>query len=271
MMRIDLWFYQYYSILTAKQRVLPNYLIIGVQKGGTTMVDHYLRKHPDVLGGLKKEISYFDLNYQRGLAWYRSHFPKKSKMGPGMVTGEASPYYIFFPLSPQRVHQQLPGVKIIIILRNPIDRAYSHYHHSCRQGRETRSFEDAFHGEQEMISNEEEKILADPNTPLYNHRHFSYFSRGLYFRQLERWLALFDRDQFLILNSDQLFNNSEETYHQVTRFLNISDWTPVNFGKKNPGSYQPMKAETRQYLANYYHQPNQRLYEMLGADFGWEQ
>ena len=118
----------------------PNFLIIGAQRCGTTSLYNYLIQHPQIVPSSKKEVHFFDLNFHLGQSWYEKHFPEVSD---NILTGEASPYYIFHPLCPKRIFDYDPSVKLIVILRNPIDRAYSHYRHIVRLGHEPLKFEDA--------------------------------------------------------------------------------------------------------------------------------
>jgi hypothetical protein len=261
--------YWHYAMATSHQRVMPDYLIIGTMKGGTSSLHNYLRMHPDVLPAYKKEIHYFDLNIEQGSAWYRAHFPPKRKKTPGKITGDASPYYIFHPLTAGRASQMLPDAKIIVVLRNPIDRAFSHYNHNRRKGRETRSFEDAIEGEFEIIDIEEDRIITNQAESLFTHRHFSYLSRGLYARQLKRWLSYYDRKNILVMKSEDLFDKTEETFLQVTRFLGLKDWMPSEFETWNVGSYISMKPETWEALARVFEQPNRELSTLVDQDFNW--
>ena len=144
-----------YRQLTAPLRGLPSVLIIGAQKGGTTSLFSYLVQHPDVLAPLTKEIHYFDLQYDREDKWYRGHFPFARRLERGAVTIDASPYYLPHPLVPARAAQLVPEAKLVAVLRDPVDRALSHYHHEVRAGRESLSFADAIDQEAERLAGEE--------------------------------------------------------------------------------------------------------------------
>ena len=156
-LRLQMWWAMHR--LSYPWRKLPDFLIVGVMKGGTTSLFRYLVRHPQVLPPFRKEIKYFDCNYINGQNWYQAHFPLKKKfVGGSKLTGEATPYYIFHPQAPMRIAEALPEAKIIILLRNPIDRAYSHYQHMVRVGREPLSFEEAIAAEPERLAGEAEKI-----------------------------------------------------------------------------------------------------------------
>ena len=265
--RLFLWWM--FHRLTTPLRVMPDFLIIGVMKGGTTSLFRYLAKHPAINPPFRKEIKFFDLHYRQGLNWYRAHFPLKTKMMGDTVTGEATPYYIFHPLAAKRVAGDLPNAKLIAILRNPVDRAYSHYNHMVRVGREGLSFDDALDKEEERLFHEEEKIIANPEYSTFSHLHYSYKARGRYGEQIQKWLDLFPKEQMLFLSSEELYSNPSAAYEKATGFLGIPAWDPGVFNVFKQGGYDDMPAGSRRKLAEYFAPYNQQLHELLGMDFGW--
>src|SRR6187200_1451927 len=148
-----------YGTATARGRPLPDFLVIGAQKAGTTALYAYLRWHPGITGPSWKEVSFFDRHWWRGEAWYRGQFPLRAG---GRLVGEASPSYLFHPLAPERARSLVPDAKLIALVRNPVDRAYSQYQHAVALGREPLSFEDALAAEDERLVGEVERLLADP-------------------------------------------------------------------------------------------------------------
>lgn len=264
--------------LTASQRLLPQFIIIGTQKGGTSSLYEYLTQHPTILPALRKEIHYFDTaNFTKGTNWYRAHFSLhlrkryvENSTGGSVLTGEASPYYMFYPHAPRRVAELLPAVKLIVMLRNPADRALSHYYHQVRKRRESLSFEAALEAEEGRIGAERERILADEGYYSGAHAIFSYRARGLYVDQLDSWFSFFPREQFLFLDSEEFFANPAAIFKQTLRFLEVPDVELVRYGKHNAGSYSGMSAQVRSRLTRYFRPHNERLYDMLGIDFGWD-
>jgi hypothetical protein len=164
---------------------IPRFIIIGAQRCGTTSLYSYLIGHPYVASALQKEIHFFDLNFKKGVSWYRTQFPQLGEQG--FITGEGSPYYIFHPHVPKRIFDTVPRAKLILLLRNPVDRAYSHYHHEVKLGVEPLSFEDAIDREEERLHGQGEKIIADESYYSFNHQHYSYLCRGVYAYQLTVW------------------------------------------------------------------------------------
>ena len=251
---------------------LPDFLIIGAQKGGTTYLYNILRRHPYFKAAIRKEIHFFDTpRFRQGVDWYRTHFPQQQERnGRRIITGEASPYYLFYPLAARRVAETIPQVKLIALLRNPVDRAYSDYQHTFRQGNETLSFKEALELEEARLLGEKEKILADENYRSINYRRFSYIARGIYVDQLEEWHKYFDAKQLLILKSEDFFACPSETLDLVLEFLGLPERDFALEGKRNEGGYSdPMEPDTRRWLEDFYEPHNRRLYEYLGRDFAW--
>ena len=263
-----LFFWWLFHRLTTPLRVMPDFLIIGTMKGGTTSLFQYLAKHPSIRPPFRKEIKYFDLHYRQGQGWYRAHFPMRFRMDGG-ITGEATPYYMFHPLAPQRVAADLSHVKLIAILRNPVDRAYSHYNHMVRVGRESLSFEEALDREEDRLSGEVERIKVDPAYSTFKHLHYSYHARGRYAEQLEKWLGLFPRNQMLFLSSEELYASPAALYAKAIEFLGLPKWEPQGFKAFKQGVYEDIPAQARERLAKYFKPYNRQLYDLIGIDFGW--
>jgi hypothetical protein len=259
-----------YRLWTAGLRGLPSALIIGAQRSGTTSLFQYLAQHPDVLPPFGKEIHYFDFHYARGLRWYRSRFPYSHRLRRGALTLDASPYYLIHPLVPQRAAALLPDIKLIALLRNPVDRALSHYQHEVRDGRESLSFPEAIDREAERLAGEEEHLLNDPDYYSYNHHRFSYTRRGLYVEQLRRWVRYFPRSQLLVLQSEWLFGDPVAATAAVHGFLGLQPHRLQGYKPFLHGSYdRAMPAELRKRLVRYFEPHNRELYQWLGKEFDW--
>jgi hypothetical protein len=271
-----------YRGITASLRVLPDFLIIGTQRGGTTALYHYLKTHPWIVPATIVDTHFFDKKYSKGIRWYQAHFPtvwektyaQRVQRHP-LVTGEASSSYLFYPHAPRRVAEMLPHVKLIVLLRNPVDRAYSQYYHAVELGYETLSFEEAIQDEEERTAQEREKILKDEQYESHIYIHRSYLARGIYVDQLQAWMHLFPREQFLILKSEEFYSNPLAIFKQVSTFLKAPETEP-QLNKKEYKQYSHntyssrMEATLRMHLIEYFKPYNARLYEYLGIDFGWD-
>lgn len=260
-----------WSALADRTRMQPSFIIIGAQRGGTTSLYNYLCEHPHILPAREKEIHFFDKAYVRGLAYYRAYFPSRlTHIGSCAITGEATPYYFFHPLAPERLRAHFPHVKLILLLRNPVERAYSHYQHQVRLGDEPLSFEDALDREPTRLHGEHARIVAEPEYNSFAHQQFSYLARGVYVEILRHWFTLFPRDQFLILKSEDLYANPPAVLKRVFAFLGLPDWSLSTYTPFNQARYDDMQLATRARLTEYFALYNQQLYALLGEDFGWE-
>jgi Sulfotransferase domain len=254
---------------------LPDFLIIGTEKGGTTFLYWKLCQHPYVEPAHEKELHFFDtrLWFKKGVGWYRSQFPAPAwRDGRKVITGEASPYYLFHPFSPRRASNLLPDAKLIALLRNPVDRAYSAYNDKVSTGHESLSFEAALAEEENRTAGELEKMLSDERYYSRNLRVYSYLSRGIYLDQLQRWYEHFNPDQLLVLKSEALFADPDGSVERVHEFLDLpkSDTNiTLPTEERNSRSYSPMAPSIRERLEQFFEPHNQRLYEYLGVDFGW--
>jgi hypothetical protein len=256
---------------------LPDFVILGAQKAGTTSLYSYLCRHPQVAPATRKEVHYFDLNFSRGLDWYRGHFPRRlpawidaATGRRPIVTGEASPYYLFHPHVPARMAELPASVKFIVLLRDPVQRTYSHYQFIVRLGAETLSFGEALAAEPDRLRDEVPRLLADDRHFSFNHQYFSYVARSLYAEQIERWLNHIDRRRFLFLKSEDLFDRPAHVLAETASFLELA---PFDFGAtfpvENGNSYAALDRGVERRLAAFFGPHNRRLYELLGRDFGW--
>jgi hypothetical protein len=263
-----LWF----RSITASGRAMPDFIVAGAQKAGTTSLFGYLAGHPQCAPPLHKEVHYFDKNYDRGENWYRMHFPFAAALkSSGGRTFESSPYYMCEPRVPERIAALVPSVKLIFLIRNPVSRAYSHYQHSVLRRREPLSFEHAVQAEADRLDGELERMLADPAYKSFAHQHYSYLLRGRYAEQLLNWRQHFSADQMLIVEAERMFHQPAEAFAEVLEFLGLDPVMPRSFENLNSGRYKvPMHPETRARLEAYFEPYNQHLYDLLGWRPSWE-
>jgi len=273
--------------------MLPNFIIGGAQKSGTTALRIYLTQHTEVYM-VNKEIHFFDNdeNYKKGIEWYEKFFDgwKGEK-----AVGEKTPEYLYDERVPERLYKVLPNVKLIFVFRNPVDRAYSHYWHNMRSGQETLSFEKALEKEEKRIKNPECKKIH------------SYKDKGIYILQIKRYAEFFPKSQMLFILAENLKENREETLRKVLEFLEVEpnfkfkDLEEKHIGgmprsmflaklagskyiknhklvrdfiKKintKKGKVPEMKPETRKYLHGYFEDYNRELEKFTGIDLNkWQ-
>ena len=253
---------------------LPDFVIIGAKKSGTTFLYNLLTQHPHVEPAAKKELHYFDTLFDEGIEWYRRCFPTPSwKDGRRAITGEATPYLHHSPAVPERMARILPQARLIVLLRNPVDRAYSDYQQVVRKGRETRTFEEAIEGEKTRPLGKQKTSKPEDTAGLYNASYNKYLSKGIYVDQLLHWSKFFIKKQMLVLKSEDFFERTPETLKVILDFLGLPDWEPGAWElpkKLNKGEYeQEMDPALKRRLEDYFEPHNRRLYEYLGEDFGW--
>jgi len=246
----------------------PSYLVVGTKRGGSTSTAHWIAKHPHVAPcRTRKGTHYFDVNFDRGERWFRSGFERPRP--PWKITGEASPYYMFHPLAPGRIAETLPAVRLIVVLREPVARAWSHYQHEVALGTESLPFEIALDREPNRLEGEEERLVADSSYESFEHRHHSYLARGHYAEQLSRLLDLFPSDQLLVLQSEKLFADPHDQLNRVWDFLGLERVRLDGLKPLKSGSYGALPNDIRARLQTYYADRNESLYALPGIDFRW--
>ncbi|WP_436515151.1 sulfotransferase domain-containing protein [Ekhidna sp. To15] len=250
---------------SAHKRKKPDFLIIGVHKGGSTSMFEYISQHPEVEMARRKELNFYTKYYHFGMRYYQSLFPKKNVK---KLTGEATPYYFFHPLVPERVKKTLPNVKIILLLRNPVLRAHSHYN-MIKDIEPASSFDEAIKLEQSRVEKEKGKILSNPKYYSIDHQTFSYFSRGLYFEQLSNWSQHFPLENMLILKSEDLFDNTKRELKKVYDYLGLSEVYPPDVSAKNARAYGTLSKEDYDRYKKYFEEDLLKLKEKLGTHFQW--
>ena len=258
-------------------RLRPTFLVLGAQKSGTTALWNYLLAHEAAFCPSIKEVNYFDNNHDLGTGWYLSHFPPvwkgiqvRRRLACRAAVGDFSVSYLLDPRVPARVHRFDPSLKLIVLLRDPVERAYSHYLHEVRRGHESLPFQDAIEREGERISDDFARMLLDPKFGSPGYRQFSYLARGRYREQLARWLAVFPRDQMLLIESGSFRTDTVTRMRELCRFLGIpaprsESYVPIGLTDYR----EPLADSTREWLARYFEPHNAGLYELLGEDFGW--
>ena len=254
--------------------VHPHFILLGAQKAGTTSFFAALARHPGIQHPRKKEFHFFNRKYLRTLLWYRKSFPTSRQLGRGRLTGEGSPSYLCHPHVPRRLHKALPGVKLIALLRDPVDRAVSQYFHERAKGRESLPMAEAFAAEDARLEPELRRMLRQPwyDSPVY--RYFSYQRRGLYAEQLTRFLQYFPREQLHVVRSEDFFDRPREILARAHEFLGLpADAIATEGPWLNRGGYETEEVpeEIREQLARYYHPHNLALYRLLGVQWDWRE
>lgn len=235
---------------------LPDWVIVGAQKAGTTTLHTALHRSSDAIAPLTKEIHYFTVHWDRPERWYREQFVRV----PARRTGEASPYYLFHPDAVARMAATIPGARIIVMLRDPVDRAYSHWGHNVRRGREPLGFAEALDAEAERLAG------ADPDDEDSPFRHYSYVARGMYADQLARVRDHYPPGRILVIRSEDLYTSPEPTVRRVCDWLGIRP--PSTIEARNVGVPRAGLDESlRRSLVARFAEDERRVRATVG--FGW--
>ncbi len=253
--------------ITSSSRVLPDFIIIGTVRSGTTSLYYNICEHPSVLPADYDEIGFFDSNYELGLEWYRSMFPTQKQMkeleqNSGLaITGEDTPFYFWKKEVVERISEILPNVKLIGIFRNPIDRAYSNYNLGIRKNTEKMTFVEAIDEEEDFLKNHSFREAVE--------RKRSYISKGMYSKQMKLWLEIFSKKQIHILSTEEMKKDPQSTLEKVFKFLEISDYTIKSPQKEKVETYEKMSLEVRERLSEFYKPYNEEFFQIIGKRFDW--
>ena len=286
---------RFFRKITSSFRMLPSFLILGGSRSGNTSLFAYLTEHPNIMPGSLKAFFFFQYFTNNKTSFYRSQFPIKRK---NLITCDSTSSYFVHPLIPARVHKLLPSAKLIVILRNPVERAYSEFHYTVALGLElTENFEDVIKSELKRIEIGNKKPELKIENTNYNHFAFSHLRDGLYVQHLERWLKFFPNEQLLVLHTKDLSTNFDNTLAKTFEFLNLPKYQIENRIEKNKidkirplsgherniyknidsktrtlfnvQNYPEIKSETRKFLQDFFRPHNEKLFKMIGKRFDW--
>jgi hypothetical protein len=269
-----------YGRLTAPSRMTPSFLICGGQRCGTTSLYRALAQHPAVLKAvLHKGVHYFDVSYHRGFGWYKAHFPLQrhaervqDRHGVGAQTFESSPYYLYHPQAAARIARDLPYAKLVVLVRDPVERAYSQHHHEVARGFETeRDFEAALALEPARLHRQEERLAEDPGFYSFAHQHQAYRARGEYARYLSVMAQQVGRERILVVESERFFAQPAEAYDEICEFLGLPTYLErPQFERHNARARQSeMDPGLRRELTDYYLPHDDALARWLGRMPVW--
>jgi O-antigen/teichoic acid export membrane protein len=263
-----------YGKATASLRPLPEFLLIGTKRGGTTSLAAYLHEHPDVAPlfpriAVPKGVRYFDDHYVEGPRWYRSHFPSTFARRGGRIAGEATAHYLFDPRAAERAHRLVPDARIIVLLRDPVERAYSHHRERTRQGFETLTFEEALAAEPERLAGELDRMLADPAYVSFEREHHSYRAQGCYIEYLPAWVQRYGRDRVLVIVSERFFEDPAREHARALSFLGLAPHEPTYKAHNFHPMQRGIEPAVREQLDAFYEPFTRRLEEYLGIELPW--
>ena len=253
--------------LTSSFRVLPDFLVIGSKRCGTTSLYEYLGQHPCIKKSSHDHIGFFDDNFHLGMGFYKSFFPTifekmffEFKNGK-LLTNDVTSSYIQNSQTATKIFQTLPNTKIIAILRNPIDRAYSEYNLDLRANPDIQSFET-------IIQNEIDNMGNKNDDEVIKNKH--YLKKGIYFDQLKPWFKLFPKKNILILSTEKFGKDTNNIFNIIFEFLNLENYNIENSKRMQKGTYTKLNSKTREKLLKFYKLKNNQLYDLINEKFDWD-
>lgn len=262
--------------LSQRTGVLPDFIVVGSQKCGTTSLYQYLKNNPDFYFP-PKEIGFFTHQISDDIRWYRGHFPSVVEKWKNrylfqkrIISGDVDPAYILDPHALHRISNIIPKAKIVLLLRNPVDRAYSHYNHCVRDGVENLSFENALIAEPKRIGEQWRKMISGEKYDGLQIYRYSYLGSGEYVNQVDVLLSIFPKDRILFLEAENFFMNPNVEIQKVLEFLNLPKWEMERPKVHNQGKYHKMDVELRKKLIDHFRPFNQKLYNAIGK-FDWDE
>lgn len=268
------------AMLDPRDRPPPDFLVIGSKRGGTTSLWSYLSEHPGVLPLFPraekiKGTYFFDERWDRGVTWYLSHFPTRSRrervareLGYPPVAGEASPYYLFHPLAPARARAVAPDAVVIAVLRDPVERAFSHWKER-RNHTEDLPFEEALAAEEARTAGAEARILADPHHVSFPHRHQTYVAQSRYAPMLRRWFDAYGPDRVLVEAAETFYADPARFMKSVTDRLGLPELEGADFTPRNAEPSADMSPEARAFLEDALRDDIGETQELLGRELPW--
>jgi hypothetical protein len=265
--------------ITAGARMLPSFLLCGGQGCGTTALHGALAQHPAVLKAMpRKGVHYFDINYHRGSDWYRAHFPLRrtaervlDQCGVPAQAFECTPYYLYHPHAASRIARDMPGVRLIVLVRDPVERAYRHHSQEVARGREMETdFGRALDLERSRLRGQDIRLVTDPRAYSFAHKHHAYRARGEYAAHLEALAHQVGRDQMLVLESEEFFNDPKAVYDRTLDFLGLPQMGYPDFEAANVRpSAGALSDELRSALTKHYEPHDTALSAWLGRTPAW--
>ncbi|CAN5643343.1 hypothetical protein BH11ACT8_BH11ACT8_16270 [soil metagenome] len=259
---------------TAGLRMTPSIIVVGAQRAGTTTLFRLLEAHPQLVRPtLSKGTGYFDDGYDRSWHWYQGHFPLR-RPGPvpsagQPVTFECSGYYLFHPLAAARIASDLPDVRVVVLVRDPVERAFSAHRHELARGYETLPLADALAAEGIRTAGESVKLERTPGYRSFAHRHHAYVQRGEYAHQVRRFRTALGADRVHVLDADLFFADPRRQFAGLQQALGLSTWLPAEVAVSNARPGPPADPDLRGRLMRHFEPHDSELGELLGEVPSW--
>ena len=255
--------------ITAAQRKLPDFLVIGGKRCGTTTLFEFLRQHQMIAEPVIDHMGFFDDNYSIGINYYKSFFPIKTEETAKKLDYDVTTSYLTSPFVAERVAKEIPNVKIIVLLRNPTSRAWSDYNASQKKDASEEEFQTYIDDElQELEASDfEEKVSKNDynmSEPFPN-----FIKKGLYSVYLKKWLKLFPRKNFLFISTESFSNDENKVFKQIFDFLGLSNFEIHKLQRMSKGNYEKLNPKIKNKLDLFFAPHNDELFKLINEKYDW--
>lgn len=262
---------------TARWREVPQVVVVGAQRSGTTTLFRMLADHPQLMRPtVSKGTGYFDDHYARGPRWYAAHFPLRLSLrlagrGRAMRTFECSGYYLFHPLAAERLARDLPRAQVVVMLRDPVARAHSAHRHEFSRGFETLGFAEALAAESRRTAGEVDRLVRTPGATSPALRHHAYLGRSSYRGQVERLLAAVGPERVHVVEAERLFADPVGEFDRLQDALGLTRVPTAVLTAWNAEPGDPIEDELSDELRERFAVDDQWLAELLGHVPAWRE
>ena len=259
-----------FSGVTASLRKLPDFLVIGGKRCGTTTLYEFLKQHPSISNPPFDHMGFFDDNYKLGIDYYKSFFPIKNKKNDLMINYDVTTSYLANPHVPERMFKHMPNVKLIILLRNPIARAWSEYNSNLRVNKNYDTFETYIENELDDLKNYDFSDKVKNNDYDLTNPNENYLKKGLYVYYLKKWFSVFPKKNFLILSTETFAKNEDYVFTKIFEFLNLPKYEIKNLKQMSKTTYHnTLNPKIKMKLDKFFESPNKELFKLIEQEFTW--
>ncbi len=255
--------------ITAAQRKLPDFLVIGGKRCGTTTLFEFLRQHQMIAEPVIDHMGFFDDNYSIGINYYKSFFPIKTEETAKKLDYDVTTSYLTSPFVAERVAKEIPNVKIIVLLRNPTSRAWSDYNASQKKDASEEEFQTYIDDELQELEASDFEEKVSKNDYNMSEPFSNFIKKGLYAVYLKKWLKLFPRKNFLFISTESFSNDENKVFKQIFDFLGLSNFEIHKLQRMSKGNYEKLNPKIKNKLDLFFAPHNDELFKLINEKYDW--
>ncbi len=255
--------------ITAAQRKLPDFLVIGGKRCGTTTLFEFLRQHQMIAEPVIDHMGFFDDNYSIGINYYKSFFPIKTEETAKKLDYDVTTSYLTSPFVAERVAKEIPNVKIIVLLRNPTSRAWSDYNASQKKDASEEEFQTYIDDELQELEASDFEEKVSKNDYNMSEPFSNFIKKGLYSVYLKKWLKLFPRKNFLFISTESFSNDENKVFKQIFDFLGLSNFEIHKLQRMSKGNYEKLNPKIKNKLDLFFAPHNDELFKLINEKYDW--